>query len=117
MLRGALFFLWALFLGRPRWSEGPRLSGCAFLVGFRRFRDFCVGFGSLRRNFGPRGPSARRGPKNPRGCPFRHPCALAYVPERKQRGGPRLSTSSSVVICFASVWNLADLPKPYWQKI
>ena len=35
MLRGALFFWWARFLGRPRWSEGPRLSGRAFLVGFR----------------------------------------------------------------------------------
>ena len=35
MLRGALFFCWARFLGRPRWSEGPRLSGRAFLVGFR----------------------------------------------------------------------------------
>ena len=35
MLRGALFFWWVRFLGRPRWSEGPRLSGRDFLVGFR----------------------------------------------------------------------------------
>ena len=35
MLRGALFFWWARFLGRTKWSEGPRLSGRAFLVGFR----------------------------------------------------------------------------------
>ena len=35
MLRGALFFWWVRFLSRPRWSEGPRLSGRAFLVGFR----------------------------------------------------------------------------------
>ena len=32
MLRGAMFFLVGLF---SRWSKGPRLSGRAFLVGFR----------------------------------------------------------------------------------
>ena len=40
MLRGALSFWWARFLGRPRWSEGPQLSGRAFLVGFRT--DFVI---------------------------------------------------------------------------
>ena len=33
--QGSCFFWWARFLGTPRWSEGPRLSGRAFLVGFR----------------------------------------------------------------------------------
>ena len=35
MLRGALVFWWARFRGRPKWSEGLRLSARAFLVVFR----------------------------------------------------------------------------------
>ena len=73
--RGPVFW-WDRFLGRPRWSEVPRLSGRAFCGFPHRFRDFCVGFGCLRRSFGPcgpsasvGGPSARRGPKTPREAP------------------------------------------------
>ena len=42
----------------------PRRVFCRFP---HRFRDFCEGLGCFRRSFGPRGPSARRGPKTPRG--------------------------------------------------
>ena len=68
--KGALFFWWAGFLDRPRWSEGPRLSGRVFCGFPHRFRDFCVGFGYLRRSFGS---AARSGPKTPRERPFRPP--------------------------------------------
>ena len=68
-----LLFWWARFLGRPRWSEGPRLSERVFFGGFpHRFRDFFVGFGCRRRSFGP-------GTENPKGA-LLPPLPLAYVP-------------------------------------
>ena len=74
MLRGALFFWWDRFLGRLRWSEGPRLSGRAFLVGFRT--DFVTSvlvsrFRMPSQEFWPRGPK-------PQG---EAPLLLAYVPD------------------------------------
>ena len=78
MLRGALFFWWARFLGRPRWSEGPRLSERAFLVGF--CTDFMTSvwvsgaFAGVLALAGLR-PSGARKPQGRLSCP------LAYVPE------------------------------------
>ena len=77
MLRGVLFFLVGPFLGRPRWSEGPRLSGCAFLIGFRT--DFVTSVwvsDAFARVLALAGLRPRRGPKTPRGRPFG---PLAYV--------------------------------------
>ena len=79
--RGHVFFWWARFLGRPRWSEGPRLFGRGFLVGFRA--DFvtsvCVSdaFAGVL-GFGPQGPENPKGgapsaplrTSLPESCPF-----------------------------------------------
>ena len=74
MLRGAPF-LWGLIFqvgtGGQRALDRPDVlfDGLPHI-----FRDFCMGFECFRRCFGPRGPSvhvggpsARRGPKTPRG--------------------------------------------------
>ena len=77
MLRGALFFWWARFLGRPRWSEGPQLSGVAFWVGFRT--DFVTSMWVSDAFAGVLNPAGLRpaGARKPQGGPS---APLAYVP-------------------------------------
>ena len=78
--------------------RGPSTVRTWFFGRFlHRFRDFCEGFGCLRRSFGPRGPSARKSPKTPRGgggapsAPLR--TSLTYYD--RIAGGPGLSGVSA----------------------
>ena len=62
--QGGPVFLWVVF----QRARGPSTVRTCFFGGFPHiFRDFCAGFGYLRMSFGCCGPSARRGPKTPRG--------------------------------------------------
>ena len=85
MLRGALFVWWARFLGRPRWSEGLRLSGRAFLVSFRTDSVTSVwvsdAFAGVLAPAGLRPAGARK----PQGGPS---TPLAYVPDPDSQLGP-----------------------------
>ena len=71
MLRGVLFFWWSRFLSRPRWLEGPRLSGRASLVGFRT--DFVTAVWVSDAFAGILALAGRQVPENPKGLPFRPP--------------------------------------------
>ena len=82
--RGPVFW-WTLFLSRPKWSEGPRLSGRAFLVGSRTY--FVTSVWVLDTFAGVLAPPAfgPQGPENPKAAPLPPPPPSCVRPWLAQR--------------------------------